>query len=197
VLSTTLGGGFTSRLTQKLREEMGIIYNGHSVMDYRVATGPFLIATAIVSAQTANGLSEIFKILESLSSTDVPAAELAKSKQNLIRALPAMFETNAATAGTLAELALQGLPDNWYATYAANLRKVTAKDVKAVAKAVIPPKNMAISIVGDLGKIRADVDKLGFGEAAWFDLYGTPTTAPAPSPAMVPAPPAPPAPKKS
>jgi zinc protease len=174
VLTTTLGGGFTSRLTQKLREEMGIIYNGHAVMDYRVVPGPFLISTAIVSAQTANGLSEIFKILESLSSTNVPAAELAKSKQNLIRALPAMFETNASTANTLAELALQGLPDNWYATYAANLRKVTAKDVKAVAKAVIPPKRMAISIVGDMGKIRADIDKLGFGDAAMFDLYGVP-----------------------
>jgi zinc protease len=143
-------------------------------MDYRVASGPFVISTAIVSPQTAKGLAEIFRMIEELSTTDVPAAELAKSKQNLIRALPAMFETNASTASTLAELALQGLPDNWYATYAANLRKVTAKDVKAVAKAVIPSKGMAISIVGDMSKIRADIDKLGFGDAATFDLYGTP-----------------------
>jgi zinc protease len=174
VLATTLGGGFTSRLIQKLREEMGITYGARSGMDYRVASGPFVISTAIVSPQTAKGLAEIFRMIEELSTTDVPAAELAKSKQNLIRALPAMFETNASTASTLAELALQGLPDNWYATYAANLRKVTAKDVKAVAKAVIPSKGMAISIVGDMSKIRADIDKLGFGDAATFDLYGTP-----------------------
>jgi hypothetical protein len=33
---------------------------------------------------------------------------------------------------------------------------------------------MAISVVGDMSAIRADIDKLGFGEAAMFDLYGVP-----------------------
>jgi len=66
-----------------------------------------------------------------LATNDVPAAELEKSKQNIIRALPAMFDTNAATASAFADLALHGLPD-YYATYAQGIRKVTAKDVKAV-----------------------------------------------------------------
>jgi hypothetical protein len=33
---------------------------------------------------------------------------------------------------------------------------------------------MVIAIVGDLGKIRGDLDKLGLGEPAMFDLYGAP-----------------------
>ena len=37
-----------------------------------------------------------------------------------------------------------------------------------------PSKNMVISIVGDMSKIREGVDKLGFGEAAMHDLYGAP-----------------------
>jgi zinc protease len=186
VLATTLGGGFTSRLTQKLREEMGITYNAHSSMDYRVATGPFVISTAIVTPETGKGLTEIVRMVDELSSTDVPAAELAKSKQNLIRALPAQFETNGSTASTIAELALHGLPDNWYATYAANLKKVTAKDVKAVAKSVIPSKRMAVSVVGDMTKVRADIDKLGLGDAVMFDLYGVPLTVAPPAPAPAP-----------
>jgi len=183
VLATTLGGGFTSRLTQKLREEMGITYNAGSGMDYRVIPGPFIISSAIVTPETGRGLTEIIKMVDELATTDVPAAELAKSKQNLIRALPAQFETNGSTASTLAELTLYGLPDNWYTTYAANLKKVTAKDVKAAAKAVIPSKKMAFSIVGDMTKIRADIDKLGLGEPATFDLYGVSLATPSPAPA--------------
>src|SRR5690606_1931308 len=99
VLSSTLGGGFTSRLTQRLREQLGITYGARAGMDYRLARGPFLIATAIVTPETARGLGEIFKILDDLATKDVPAEELEKSKQNLIRALPAQFSTNAATAG--------------------------------------------------------------------------------------------------
>jgi zinc protease len=174
VLSSTLGGGFTSRLVQRLREQMGITYGARAGMDYRVVPGPFVISTAIVTPETARGIGEIIKILDDLATNDVPAEELEKSKQNLIRALPDLFQTNAATAGTLADLALYGLPDNWYANYAANIRKVTAKDVKTAAKQFIPSKNMVISIVGDMAKIRTDLDKLNLGEPIMHDLYGMP-----------------------
>jgi predicted Zn-dependent peptidase len=114
------------------------------------------------------------KIVDDLAATDVPAAELDKAKQNLIRALPGMFETNSATVDAYTNLVLHGLPDTWYATYADNIRKVKAADVKAVAKAVVPSKKLVVSVVGDMSKIKADLDKLGLGEAAPHDLYGTP-----------------------
>ena len=174
VLAGTLGGSFTSRLNNRLREQLGITYGIRAGMDYRVSTGPFVISSAIVTPATAQGLSEIVKILDDIATTDVPAEELEKSKQQLIRALPASFDTNAATAGTLAELTLYGLPDDWYATYADNIAKVTAADVKEAAKTLTPSKNMVISIVGDMSKTREDIDKLGFGEAAMHDLYGQP-----------------------
>jgi zinc protease len=193
VLSSTLGGGFTSRLTQRLREQLGITYGARAGMDYRVQRGPFVISTAIVTAETGRGLTEIFKMLDDLATNDVPAEELDKSKQNLIRALPSLFQTNASTAGAFADLAIFGLPDNWYRSYAANVRKVTAKDVKAAAKSLIPSKNMVISIVGDLGKIGPDLDKLNLGDAAMHDLYGMPVTAPAGAAPPAPSAPAPPA----
>ena len=174
VYRTTLGDGFTSRLVQRLREQLGITYGANAAMDWRLARGPFVISTAIVTAATGQGISETLKMVEELTTTDVPAAELDKAKQNLVRALPARFGTNASTADSFAELALQGLPIDWYTRYADGIRKVTAKDVKAVAKAIVPSKSLIISIVGDLSKIRADLDKLGLGEPAMFDLHGAP-----------------------
>ncbi len=173
VLASTLGGGFTSRLNQRLREQLGITYGVRSSFEYRVATGPFVIGTAIVTKETGTGLSEITKMLDTLATTDVPPEELDKSKQNLIRALPAQFETNAATAASIADLVHLGLPDNWYAGYAAAIRRITAKDVKAAAK-VVPSKSMVFAIVGDLSKIKPDLDKLGLGAPLMHDLYGVP-----------------------
>jgi predicted Zn-dependent peptidase len=175
VLLSTLGGSFTSRLNNRLREQLGITYGARAAMNYRVVpAGPFSISTAIVTAETGTGVGEIVKILDGLATTDVPADELEKSKQNLIRALPAQFQTNATTASSLAELVVFGLPDNWYASYAANIRKVTAKDVKKAAATLIPAKNMVFSIVGDMSKVRGELDKLDLGEAEMFDLYGMP-----------------------
>lgn len=174
VLRTALGDGFTSRLVQKLREEMGITYGAGAGMDYRMQPGPFVIATAIQTPDTGRGIAEIIKMLDDLSTNPMPAAELEKSKQNIIRALPAMFDSNASTAGTFASNVLLGLPDNYYATYADAVRKVTGKQVQDAAKAMIPSSKMTFAIVGDLAKIKAELGKLGLGEPAMHDAYGTP-----------------------
>ena len=172
VLRTAFGDGFTSRLTQKLREEMGIVYNAGAAMDWRLSPGPFVLATAIQTPDTGRGLAEVIKILDDLSTNELTAAELEKSKQNIIRALPAMFDSNASTAAAFADLALQGLPDAYYATSADAVRRVTGKQVKEVARTVIPSGKMTFALVGDLAKLEADLAKLGLGDAAVHDAYG-------------------------
>ena len=174
VLTTTLGGGFTSRLVQKLREEMGITYGAGASVDWRLQPGPFVIGTAIQTPDTGRGIAEIIKILDDLSTNELSAAELEKSKQNIIRALPAMFDSNSSTAATFADLALHGMPDNYYASYADAVRKVTAKQVKEAARTIIPTGRMTFALVGDLAKIKADLAKLGLGEPGMHDAYGTP-----------------------
>ncbi len=174
VLRTVLGDGFTSRLTQRLREQLGITYNAGAVMDWRRAPGPFVIASAIVTPETARGLSEIIKLVDDLATTDVPAEELEKAKQNMIRALPSHFDTNSSTVDAFVELVRHGLPDDWYTRYASSVRKVTARDVKSVARTVVPSKRLVFAVVGDMTKVRADLDKLGLGEPALHDLYGMP-----------------------
>ncbi|HEY5949376.1 MAG TPA: pitrilysin family protein, partial [Kofleriaceae bacterium] len=72
VLASTLGGGFTSRLVQRLREQLGITYGARAGEDYHVQAGPFVIGSAIVTDATAQGLGEINKMLDDLAATDVP-----------------------------------------------------------------------------------------------------------------------------
>jgi zinc protease len=172
VLLTTLGGGFTSRLVQRLREGLGIVYNISARQQGRLTKAPVVIACAIQTPASGRGLGEILSLVDALATTDIPAEELDKVKQNLIRALPENFGTNAATAGTFADLVLNGLPDNHYAGYAARIRAVTAKQVRALAKSALPSGQLVFSVVGDLAKIEADITKLNLGKPAMFDLYG-------------------------
>ncbi len=65
-------------------------------------------------------------------------------------------------------------PDSWYAHYADAIRKVTAKDVRGVAKSAIPSGKMVFAVVGDLAKVQADLVKLGLGDPELRDLYGMP-----------------------
>jgi zinc protease len=165
VLTQLLGGGFTSRLVQKLREEEGIVYTIEAAMEYRVAPGAFEVSTAVDTPATSAAIAEIVKQVGDLSTTDVTGEELDRAKQNLIRALPTTFATNASTAAAFAELALYGLPDDWYARYADNVRKVTAKDLRALAKSTLPADKLVISVVGDLGKAN-------LADAEIRDAYG-------------------------
>jgi zinc protease len=174
VLRTTFGDGFTSRLIHRLREELGIIYNGGAAMEWRVKPGPFVISVAIQTPDTARGIQEILRMVTELTTTDVPPAELEKSKQNLIRALPALFGSNSSTVSAFAELVEHGLPDTYYATYADAVRKVTATDVKASARALIAPERLVVSLVGDLAKTRAALDALELGPVTLFDPFGEP-----------------------
>lgn len=174
VFRTAFGDGFTSRLTQTLREKMGIVYNVGAVADWRRAPGPLYVSTAIQTPSTGQGVGKVLEILDDLAKNGLPKEELDKAKQNIIRALPATFGTNAGVANAFADLALQGLPDTWYATYAATVRGVTAAQVKAIAKAAMPSNKVVISIVGDYTKIKPELDKLSLGDAVMHDLYGLP-----------------------
>lgn len=177
VLRTVFGDGFTSRLTQRLREQLGITYHPAAIMDWRKARGPFRVVEEIVTDKTAVGVDETIKILDDLAANDVPAAELDKAKHNMIRALPERFETNARTAAAFAELALFGLPDDWYTQFAAAVDKVTAAEVKAAAKSMLPSGSMAIVIVGDLARVRPELDRLRLGAPAAYDLDAAPLPA--------------------
>jgi zinc protease len=177
VFRTLLGDGFTSRLMQRLREQLGITYGASAEMHWRISAGPFVIGSAIVSDETARGVSEIIKLVDGLASEDVPSAELEKAKQNMIRALPAEFETNDRTADAFADLALLGLPDDWYGGYAEGIRKVSAADVKAVAKALVPAGKLVFSVVGNVSKVKSALDQLGLGPARLHDADGKPLPA--------------------
>jgi zinc protease len=172
VMTTILGGGFTSRLVQRLREQLGYTYGIRAAHRYLETTGVFAVSSGVFTPVTGESIKEIRAIIDDLTSKPVPPAELDKAKQNLIRQLPAEFDSNHEVASAFADLARYKLSDTWYDGFTAAVAKITAKDVRNLAKKLIPEKKLTYVIVGDITKIQQALDKLELGKPATFDTDG-------------------------
>ena len=88
---------------------------------------------------TKEALIELIKELTDITGPrPVTDAELAFAKDRIIRGFPNRFETTVGVAGTLAELVLYGLPDDYFATYQAQVDAVTRADVNRVREDLDP-----------------------------------------------------------
>jgi zinc protease len=162
VMNTILGGAFTSRLNQNLREQHGYAYGAGSVFDMRLSAGPFIAAAGVQTDKTAEALREFFKELTGILEP-VPADELEKAKNYLALSFPREFETTSSIAGAIGEMILYDLPRDYFETYVSRIQQVTAPDVQRVAKRYIQPDRFAVVVVGDLKTIEAPVRALKLG----------------------------------
>src|SRR6266550_7093657 len=78
VMNTILGGSFTSRLNNNLREKHGYTYGASSGFDMRASAGPFIAAAGVQTDKTAESLKEFFLELNGILQP-VPADELTRA----------------------------------------------------------------------------------------------------------------------
>jgi zinc protease len=157
-----LGGSFTSRLNQNLREKHGYAYGAGSGFALRRFPGPFVASAAVQTDKTADALREFFNELEAIR-RPVPPDELEKARNFLALGLPADFETTGQISARLQEMVVFDLPTEYFESYVDRLRAVTAADVERVAKQYIRPDRFAVVVVGDQKVIDAPIRKLGLG----------------------------------
>lgn len=175
VMNTILGGSFTSRLMQNLRETHGYTYGARSRFDMRQSAGPFTASAEVVAAKTDSGLVEFMKELSAIRET-VPSDELRKAKRYLQLGMPSDFETTQQIANQLIPVALYGLPLDYYNSYVANIEAITSADVQRVARQYIDPANLAIVVVGDRKSIEAGLKAVNAGPITIRDFFGQPIT---------------------
>ena len=148
VMNTLLGGSFSSRLNQNLREEHGYTYGANSGFSLRRSAGPFTASAEVVTAKTDSALIEFMKELRSIRDT-VSATELERAKRYLQLGMPQNFETTGSIAGQLLPLATYDIPLDFYNTAVQRIDAVTQADVQRVARQYIDPAKLTLVIVGD------------------------------------------------
>lgn len=149
VLVGVLGRGMSSRLFQKLREELGICYYVRAGDDEFTDHGYVAVSSGLDNKRIEIGLEAIVKELRRLKEETISPEELAKSKDYIIGNMYMGLETTDALAGFYAdqEITKEGkvsLPKE----IEEEIRKVTAEEIQSLAKELFVEKNANLAIVG-------------------------------------------------
>jgi predicted Zn-dependent peptidase len=162
VLNTILGGSFTSRLNQNLREQHGYSYGASSRFDMRLSPGPFFAGAGVQTDKTTEALREFFNELTAIRKP-VAADELNKAKNYIAFGFPGQFETIGDLSSQLEPLAIYGLPDTYYTDYVKNIQAVTADAVAKAAETHIQPERFLVVVAGDRAAIEPGIRAANLG----------------------------------
>ncbi|MCB9675877.1 MAG: insulinase family protein [Alphaproteobacteria bacterium] len=164
------GGGFTSRITKRVRSDEGLAYTARSAFQNRVYfPGIFLAFTESKSETVAFATKIMMDEITRIRTEPVSAIELDTARAALIETFPRTFESKAATLDTFADDAWTGRDPGYWKAYRENVAKVDAARVTEVAAAHLDPAKAVILIVGDWEPIaKGDLE----GHATMADFFG-------------------------
>ena len=177
VMNTALGGAFTSRLNQNLRESKGYTYGARSGFGMRREAGPFIASAEIVAAKTDSAMIEFVKELNGIREPMKPE-ELEKTRKYLQLGYAEGFESTGDIAGAIAGLVPYGLPLSTLSDYQSGIGNVTGADVQRVAKQYVDPSKMVMLVVGDRKSIEPALKALKIAPVEVRDLHGRPSIVP-------------------
>jgi zinc protease len=142
------GGGFASRLSQEVREKRGLTYGVSSHFAPGMHAGAFTIGLQTRPDQAAEAVKVVREVLAKFVAQGPTEAELKAAKDNLIGGFPLFIDSNRKLLDNIANIAWYDLPLNYLDTWIAQVRKVTAADVKAAFARKLQPQRMVTVIVG-------------------------------------------------
>ncbi len=155
------GGGFSSRLFNRVRTESGYAYTVVSQFEESLLTGQFLVFLQTKSGNTAKATQLTKEIIhEMVVGENITEEEVDLAKQAKLNDFVFKFETPAKSAYLRAEVEFYGLPEDDLETYRERLSAVTLEDVKRVARQYLKPNDITLLILG-APEIRDDLKVFG------------------------------------
>lgn len=148
MLSTLLGGGVSSRLFQRVREEHGLVYTVFSHTAYYTDAGALLIYAATEERRLPEVLALIWEELEGLSRSCPSREEVARASKRLRGSFLLGLEDPAGRMfrlGTNAALGREILP---VTEVERRLQAVTPEEIRDLAARFLSPERAVAAVVG-------------------------------------------------
>jgi zinc protease len=148
------GGGFTSRITSRVRSDEGLAYTAASRCDLGVYfDGVFRAYFQSKSESVAKATKIVLEEIEKIRKDKVTSEELDTAVSHAIGLFPRAFATPQATASTLANDEFTGRDPTFWKTYRQKMKALTQDDILRAAKERLSPEKLVVLIVGNAADI--------------------------------------------
>ena len=162
VMADILGGGFRSRLFQRVRSRMGNAYEIEADWGANYdQPGLFRISGSTKSASTAETFRAIQEEVQKIRTAEVTDDELSTAKQTALNGLVFAFDTKSKTLARVLTYEYYGYPKDFIDQYQKALAMVTKADVLRVAKERLDPASFTIVAVGNPKDFGKPLESLG------------------------------------
>lgn len=159
--SLILGGTFSSRLNQRVRDDLGLTYSISSNSDAKGDPGSFEISTFTRNDKAAETVKETMTVFQQFVSKGVSGKELESAQTLLIGQFPAAIETPDRLAMNLMILRRYGISDDYLRNFIPNVRKVTVADVNSAVRKHLAPDKARIIVYGEESQVLSSLKTLG------------------------------------
>lgn len=154
VMNNILGGGagLNSRLGDKIRDEMGLVYYVYSIFDAGLSDGPFIGGFGTNPSNVDKALSAVDGVIRDFIKNGPTKTEFDEAIDYITGSFPIRLETNDGVAGILSAAEFYGLGMDYIQRYSSIYRSVTMDQVKKSAEKYLHPDNTTTVIAGPYKK---------------------------------------------
>lgn len=174
LVNTALGGSFTSRLMQNLREDHGWTYGAGSGFGESRGVGPFVARAAVFTNVTGVALKEMLAEIDKMRAEGLTEQEYVKVRAGDLTDLIQGHETVDRLAGRLSQLGVLGLPPGFDATASAARQRATLEQLAALSKTHLDISDASIVVVGPKAQVDAQLKILDLGAPEMWTADGQP-----------------------
>lgn len=162
LMNEILSGGFSGRLTQSVRSDLGLAYSVFGAYSSNINyPGFFYVGVMTKSSTTAEAIDAMLVEVEKLQDTPVPAEELSEAKDRFLNSLVFRYDSKNKILNERISNEYNGLPQNYFDQYVEELKKVSSEDIRRVAKQYLKPESVQILVVGNASEIGDQLTKYG------------------------------------
>ena len=142
------GGGFTSLLTNEVREKRGLSYSVSSGFSPGLNAGAFGVSLQTRPDQAAQALEVSRKVIARFVKEGPTKLELQAAKDNLIGGFALRIDSNRKLLGNVTNIATNGLPLDYLEGWTDRIAALTVEDVRAAMARKLQPDRMVTVVLG-------------------------------------------------
>ncbi len=146
------GGGFSSRLVERIREEKGWAYDVHSYFYPGLERGAFQVGLQTKNETAGPAVEEVLRELRRIRDHGVTDQELADAKAYLTGSFPLRLDTNRKLAGLISTVEYYKLGLDYADRYPRLIEAVTKEEALRVARTYLTPDRYVLVVVADQAK---------------------------------------------